>query len=54
METNNKLKNDVYNLLNGFCVGYLTFGREFGITEVVLFAIAGITFLLTSHNSKQK
>lgn len=54
METNSKIKDNMYNLLNGFCVGYLTFGREFGITEVVLFVIAGITFLLTSSKSKQK
>lgn len=45
-------KSDVYSLLNGFCVGYLTFGREFGVTELVLFAIAGITFFSRLDNFK--
>jgi hypothetical protein len=32
--------------INGFCVGWLTFGREYGVLEVVLFAISAITFII--------
>jgi hypothetical protein len=40
--------------LNGFCTGFLAFGREYGATEIILLVICAITFTWYSHNIKQK
>jgi hypothetical protein len=40
-----KIKSDAPILLNGFFTGLLVFGREWGITEIVILFICGITFL---------
>jgi hypothetical protein len=38
--------------LNGFCVGWLTFGREYNTIDVILFVIAGLTFLFFKNDKK--
>lgn len=51
---NSRTKESIISLLNGMCIGYLTFGREFGTTEVILFGIAFITFAILSNGYNQK
>jgi hypothetical protein len=40
-----KLKRDAPVYLNGFFIGLLVFGREWGTTEIVLLLLCGITFV---------
>jgi hypothetical protein len=40
--------------INGFCVGWLAFGREWGTTEIILIAFCAISFVWGMNINKTK
>jgi hypothetical protein len=45
-----KILKDLPILINGFCVGLLTFGRPFGLFELILFALAAFSFVFYKND----
>jgi hypothetical protein len=46
-------KKDIPLYLNGFFTGYLVFGREWGLLELALLLLCGITFVWAINDNKK-
>lgn len=49
----NQIIKDLPIYLNGFAISYLTFGRQFGIVDILFFIIAGLSFAFYGRSFKK-